>query len=150
MGARLYPKTPRVYLDQDGPLFDFEAGAKSRGMSFEHYKQMAGAFISLEVTKGAIEAVQSIWDMGYEPWVMTKAPDSNPYAATEKLLSINTHFPSLRGRVDITSDKGKGRSCDFLVDDHPEWANASNFNGTVILFKDNWPEILEILYRHKP
>jgi hypothetical protein len=150
MGVRHYPKTPRVYLDQDGPLYNFEQGAKNYDTDIGHLKRMAGAYIELPLMDGAVEAVKEIWAMGFEVFVLTKAPDSNPYAASEKLLSIKRDFPSLHGRVIISSDKGcVGTERDILVDDHPEWANADHFPGKIITFTYDWQKTLAELHELK-
>ena len=139
MGVRTYPATPRVYFDMDGPLADFEKGANDRGISMEVMKLIAGTYANLPVTEGAKAAVKAIIEMGFEPWVMTKIPRENPYAATEKLLWLQREFPEFGEHVHITPDKGDpGREIDILIDDHPEWANANNFKGSILTFKFDW------------
>lgn len=143
MAVRHFSKTPRVYLDQDGPLYDFVLGAKISNTDIGHLKRIAGAYIDLPIMDGAVDAVAAIWEMGFEVFVLTKAPDSNPYAASEKLLAIKRDFPSLHGRVIISSDKGcVGTAQDILVDDHPEWANAHNFPGHIVTFTCDWSKTL--------
>ena len=150
MGVRNYPDIPRVYLDQDGPMYDMEKAAKAYGIEIEHYKRMAGTYLNLPLSEGAVEAVRTILAMGFEVFVLTKSPDSNPYAASEKLLSIQRDFPVLHGRVIITPDKGAvGRPQDFLIDDHPEWANANNFPGQILHFKYDWASTLKKLQAFK-
>lgn len=148
MGARTYPETPRVYFDMDGPLADFEQGANLRGLSMESMKLTAGAYMNLPVTAGAKAAVKAIVEMGFEPWVMTKIPRENPYAATEKLLWLPREFPVFGEQVIITPDKGApGRKIDILIDDHPEWANANNFKGTILTFEFDWEDTVEQVRR---
>lgn len=148
MGVREYPDTVRVYLDMDGPLADFERAVKIENSSIDIHKKIAGAYMRLPVTNGAQEAVRKIISLGFEPFSLTKIPRSNPYAATEKLLWTDINFPELHDRVLIVPDKGAvGRSCDILIDDHPEWANANNFKGTIIKFfpEEGWAPIISLL-----
>lgn len=147
MGVRTYPNTPRVYLDMDGPLANFDKAALEHGMSPSHFKRVAGAYLGLAPTPGAKDAVAAMLAAGLQVFALTKTPKSNPYAATEKLLWIREHFPDLDDKVIISSDKGAvGTARDFLVDDHPEWANADKFPGKIVHFKFNWADSLaEIL-----
>lgn len=142
MGTRKYPDTPRVYLDMDGPLADFDAAYKAHGLEPKHFKRVAGAYLNLPVVPGALEAVRFIETLNLQVFLLTKIPSCNPYAATEKLLWVEKHLPALADKVIISSDKGAvGTSRDFLVDDHPEWANADNFPGQVLLFTGDWDAI---------
>lgn len=142
MGVRKYPDVRRVYIDMDGPLADFVGASLAAGLDPKAFKSVAGAFVTLPLVHGAAEAIAEFESMGLLVFIMTKTPAVNPYAATEMLLWTRQHFPHLVDRVVITSDKGAvGTARDFLVDDHPEWANALNFPGKVLLFKDNWESI---------
>lgn len=144
MGVRNYPDTPRFYIDMDGPLADFDGMSKKLNIEPAMLKRMAGLYAMLPVTSGAQTAVTKLHRMGYQVFALTKIPRANPYAATEKLLWINENFPLIGENVIISPDKGcVGTERDFLVDDHPEWANADNFYGTILTFTWNWPEILQ-------
>lgn len=155
MGVRVYPKVRRVYLDQDGPLADFDFYCNE--VVFEHpvhVKRYAGTYLNLPVTDGALAAVKLLTTRkDIDVWVLSKAPSENLSAASEKHYWLDKHFPILAGKLIITPDKGcVGKFDDFLIDDHPEWANANNFGGEVIRFKTNlmaagmnWEEILEFL-----
>lgn len=135
MGVRTYSKIARVYLDMDGVLADFEASAAHNQSTPSSFNRVAGAYRSLAPTAGAVAAVRSLETAGLLVFALTKIPRLNPYAATEKILWLSEHFPSLEDRVIITPDKGcVGTTEDFLVDDHPEWANAHSFSGSVIHF----------------
>lgn len=148
MGSRTYPDTPRVYFDLDGVLADFVRAAQEHGIDPAHFKRVAGAYLSLPLMAGAVEAVERAQNLGLQVFALTKIPTSNPYAATEKLLWIRTHLPALDDKVIISSDKGAvGTARDFLIDDHPQWANAKNFPGTLIHFKNDWEEVFQVLER---
>lgn len=146
MGIRHYPDKVRVYVDMDGVLADFERAAHAHAMEPSHFKRVAGAFLDLEPIPGAIEAVATLESAGFLVFALTKIPRSNPHAATEKLLWARRHFPSLDDRIIITPDKGAvGTARDFLVDDHPEWANAIHFPGTLIVFQGDWEQVLRTI-----
>lgn len=148
MGIRHYPDKVRVYVDMDGVIADFEGAARVHAMEPSHFKRVAGAFLDLDPIPGAAEAVAALDAAGYLVFALTKIPHSNPHAATEKLLWARQHFPSLDDRIIITPDKGAvGTARDFLVDDHPEWANASNFPGTVIVFTGDWEQAMRQIVR---
>lgn len=139
MGIRTYPDTRRIYLDMDGVLADFEGAAAAHGMRPQDFKRVAGAYRELPPYAGALDAVLQLSKLDVLLFALTKIPQSNPYAATEKLLWIREHFPVIGENVIITPDKGAvGRPCDVLVDDMPGWANANNFPGTVIRFEGCW------------
>ena len=148
MGVRTYPDTPRVYFDFDNTLGDLLRAAEAQNMPVSVFKRMAGAFLTLPVIPGAVEAVDQVLDMGLQAFGLTKIPSANPYAATDKLLWAARHFPKLDDKVIISSDKGAvGTARDFLVDDMPEWANANNFAGTVIHFKGDWGHVFDVIRR---
>lgn len=153
MGTRSYPDQPRVYIDMDGVLADFDAECVRRATTPDALKRCPGAYRALSPLRGAIGAVAELQALGVEVFVLTKIPSSNPWAATEKLLWIRDHFPSLDDRVIITPDKGcVGETRDVLVDDHPEWANADRFRGTTVHFGGDWTAsmgaVLAALERH--
>ena len=134
----------------DGVLADFEKAAGHEGIHPKQFKGIHGAYAMLPVITGAQEAVERVIKMGYESFVCTKIPDENPSAATDKIWWIKKKFPMLHGRVFIVPDKGAiGRPCDFLIDDHLEWANAHNFPGTKIPFNGDWDTIFNVLPNYK-
>lgn len=146
MAERNYPDLPRVYFDMDGVLADFEKESRDRNIPFSELKMTIDAYRHLPIMPGAKEAVQRAMAAGYDVFVLTKIPKKNPYAATEKLFWIQDHFPELDDKVIITSDKGAvGDTRDILVDDHPEWANAHNFGGTVIKFTGDWEALYSVI-----
>ena len=135
MSVRDYPDNPRVYLDMDGVIADFERDMIEKGLSAKQLKVIPGSYRNLRPMPSAVEGVHKIIELGFFVIVLTKIPSENPFAATEKILWLNEHFPILEDHIIITPDKGcVGERRDFLVDDHPEWANAHNFPGTIIKF----------------
>lgn len=150
MGVRVYPDVPRVYVDMDGVVADFEAAMNAAGSTPAEFKLRAGVYRHLPLIPGAMEAIGALIEAGVEVWFLTKPPGKNPYSTTEKLQWVKEQFPELYERVIITPDKGAvGTSRDILVDDHPEWANANNFRGYIIKFENNWPEVLDMISRHR-
>lgn len=146
MGARSYPDTPRVYFDFDGTLADFVGAAVAHGMDPKDYKSIAGAYRNLPLIAGAAEAVARVESMGLQVFGLTKIPAVNPYAATDKLLWVMDWFPCLHDKVILSPDKGAvGTARDFLIDDMPSWANASNFPGTLIHFKGDWEAVIDCI-----
>ena len=139
MGQRHYPDKPRVYIDMDGVIADFGAECVKRAMTPSQLKNRRDAYRWLSPFPGAKEGLAALEGAGIEVFALTKIPSTNPYAATEKLLWMRDHFPKLADRVVITPDKGcVGTLRDVLVDDHPEWANADHFQGTVVPFEGDW------------
>lgn len=144
MGQRSYPDIPRIYVDMDGTIADFEKAAADNDMEPAHFKRVAGAFSQLEPIRGALSALPYLDTVGIQVFILTKIPAANPYAALEKLLWVRKHFPEFADRVIISPDKGAvGTPRDFLVDDHPEWANAHNFPGKIIKFEGDWISVCE-------
>lgn len=140
MGVRNYSGAPRVYVDMDGVIADFDGAMKKHGVTGDSLKTIRGIYQELDEVHGAHEALNKLKGMGFEIFILTKIPASNPHAATEKLLWVAAHFPHLHDQVIITPDKGAvGTIRDYLVDDRPDWANANNFPGTLIHFDATMP-----------
>lgn len=146
MGARTYNDKPRAYVDMDGVLADFDRQTRAICIEPSDAKHRAGFYLELPRMTGALFGIEYLEAQGFEVWILTKIPAGNPYAATEKLLWVREALPKhLHDRVIITADKGAlGRPVDILIDDHPEWANASNFGGRVIHFK-TWGQVIDEL-----
>lgn len=146
MGVRHYKDCRRAYLDMDGVLIDYEAKANDLGLPVKTLKTVPGIYETMDPMPGAKHAVGQLLHAGIDVWALTKPPKENPSAASDKLRSIWRHFPEIGEQVIITPDKGcVGTARDFLVDDHPEWANAHNFPGTVLTFKGDWDEIVKAI-----
>lgn len=91
-----------------------------------------------------------ILEMGYDVWFLTKPPSKNPKAASEKVEWVYENFPAVYDKIIITPDKGAvGTSRDYIIDDHPEWANVEAFRGKIIKFVNNWEFIVDFLAKEK-
>jgi len=135
MGVRTYSAEPRIYLDMDGVVADFDAEAAIRGIAPKELKAIYGVYKKLPLMEGASEGIFNLLTMRWEIFLLTKIPRENPSAASDKITWVNEWLPMIGERVIITPDKGcVGRPEDFLVDDHPEWANSMGFRGTLIQF----------------
>lgn len=134
--TRRYDRAITIYLDQDGPLADFQGAADAAGLEPKQAKMLRGFYRGLPLTPGAKEAVEELLGFHHlHVFVATKIPDSNPHAATEKILWLNEHLPGLGERIIITPNKAcLGTVDDFLVDDRAHKADASFFPGTFIHF----------------
>jgi 5'(3')-deoxyribonucleotidase len=153
MGVRRYQDRPRIYVDMDGPQADYEREIIISGIPSKKLKLIKGTYRRLAVVPHARDSILALLELPVDVWTMTKAPDGSTFAASEKQAWQYEHMPELRDRIIITPDKGAvGRPCDYLIDDHPEWANANNFPGTIIKHEavyqpdgssnNNWPTIV--------
>lgn len=122
------------HCDMDGVLADFEGAADSHGMPCVEYKMMPEAYLKLKPYPHAFKILDAIEEqLGIKVRLLTKIPDENPYAATEKLLWLREVEPKRSVKVTITDDKGSiGNEWDFLLDDRIHKANVENFKGTVL------------------
>lgn len=159
MGVREYPVGPRLYLDMDGVIADFEAYAAQVGEHPQTAKLRPETYQVLKPMEGAISGVELLLNMYRDRvFVLTKIPSKNPHAATQKLIWLKTYLPELHDHAIITPDKGcVGGPRDVLVDDHPEWANASAFPGRIVKFGSGegahattWPELISLLCIKEP
>lgn len=134
--TRRYDRPITIYLDQDGPLADFQGAADAARLSPQEAKMVRGFYRGLPLTPGAKEAVEELLGFHHlHVFVATKIPDRNAYAATEKILWLHEHLPGLGERIIITPNKAcLGTVDDFLVDDRAHKADASFFPGTFIHF----------------
>lgn len=138
----------------DGPCADYDLYCRTTGQKPDEAKLIRGTYAALPVTPGAIEAISQLIAMkGVDTWLLSKIPSENFLSATEKFQWTARVFPSLADKLILSPDKGcVGTYLDFLIDDHPEWANATNFPGRVLKFKTmqnndgfNWNEIIFII-----
>lgn len=144
----LAAKRPRVFVDMDGVVVDFDAYKAETGLSGDDVKRTPGAYLAMPAIPGAIQAVRSVIGMGYEVWLATKPPTGIPHAYSDKAAWVMSHLPELKRRIIITHDKGLlGGPSDFLLDDRPHKANCERFTGTLLRFVDgyHWPQALDFL-----
>ncbi len=138
----------RVFVDMDGVIVDFAAYMQSSGLTAAEIKHQPGAYLAMPPIDGALEAVRSVIDLGFEVWIATKPPTGIAYAYADKAAWIFQHLPELERRLIITHDKGLlGDAGDYLCDDRPHRANCANFPGTLLAFVDgfHWPQALAVL-----
>ena len=146
MSVRTYKNAPRVYFDMDGVLADYDKKALEMQVDPAKLKLIRGIYRTFDVLEGSKEAVAEAQKLGYLVFALSKPPTENPHSATDKLIWMSLEFPEFQDRVILTPDKGcVGTERDFLIDDHPEWANAAAFKGTILHFKGDWAPILQHL-----
>lgn len=146
--TRRYSRPVTIFVDQDGPLYDFEKAARAAGLRPSDAKMVPGFYRNLPPTEGAQAAIEELhaW-RGVQLFVATKIPDHNPRAAWEKMESLREHFPWFEERVIVTPNKAcLGTSRDTLIDDRPHKADAAFFPGEFIVFGSpltpSWKEVM--------
>jgi hypothetical protein len=136
----------RIFIDMDGVIVDFGGYAQNLGLTGDDTKRQLGAYLRMEPMPGAIKAIRSLIELGFEVWVASKPPTGVALAYSDKAAWIFQHLPELRCNLILTHDKGLlGDGGDYLIDDRPDKANCEKFVGTLIVFREGnrWPEILE-------
>lgn len=133
---------PKIYVDMDGVLANFELGASEAGLPPKEFKLMRGAYLKLKPYKHAFEILDALEEqLGVEIYLLTKIPDENPYSATEKLLWLREVDEKRAVKVTITPDKGSvGNKYDYLLEDRPHKANVKNFKGKLFVIDHEEPE----------
>lgn len=139
--------TPKIFIDMDGPLVDFERFVKEKCSSGERVKTMVGAYKEMEPTPQGIESVRSLIGMGFDVWLATKPPTGVPHAYSDKVEWVLKYLPQLKRKIILTHDKGLlGSEYDYLIDDRPHKANCEAFPGVLIDFTPGrwtWDSIME-------
>ena len=139
---------PRVFVDMDGVIVDFEAQMIKLNVTAMELKRMRGAYLDMPVIPGAIGGIRSLIGMGFEVWIATKPPTGVPWAYGDKAQWVMNNLPELKRRIIITHDKGLlGDENDYLIDDRPFKANCHKFKGKFLHFTDefHWKQVLERL-----
>lgn len=132
----------RIFVDMDGVIVDFNGYVESKGYNPELFKKVRGAYASLKPMPGAMEAMKALPKFGYKVFIATKPPTGIAWAYQDKAQWVFTHLPAYTKKLILTPDKGLlGDKGDYLIDDHPEWANCKNFQGQVLKFSD-WQTLM--------
>jgi Uncharacterized protein conserved in bacteria len=140
------PKMPRVLVDMDGVIVDFDAYRDRLGLTGEEVKARKSAYLDMEAIPGAIDAIQVLIGLGFDVWLATKPPTGVAHAYSDKAEWVFRNMPFLRRKIIITHHKGMlGSENDYLVDDRPHKASCADFAGTLVSFVDgyHWPQALE-------
>jgi 5'(3')-deoxyribonucleotidase len=149
--------TPRLLLDMDGPLADFDAHfwqrCKAEGWQFDiddpahqrhrffdghiidkAHRKLARQMIEgtpwfrdLPVTPGAVDGVPLLMER-FDVWVCTKPLEANQWCASDKAAWIARHFPALVGKLIMAPDKSMITG-HVLLDDapNPDWFDAATW-----------------------
>ena len=118
-------KMNRIFIDMDGVIVDFDGYKNTLGLTGDLVKVMPGAYYDMEPIPGALDAVHSLIDLGFEVWIATKPPTGVTHAYSEKVKWILKYIPALKRNIVITHDKGLlGDEFDYLCDDRPHKANC--------------------------
>jgi len=137
---------PRVFVDMDGVVVDFDRYMIDMGLSAAEVKARPGAYRDMQPIAGAVKSVRRLVALGYEVWIATKPPTGVAHAYSDKVMWVLEHFPELERRIIITHDKGLlGNEQDFLCDDRPHKANCELFSGRLLAFVDgyHWPQAMD-------
>lgn len=135
-------KRRTVFIDMDGVLTDFQGLAEKEGfVPWTSASLVTGFYRRLPVFPSAKENVALLYEH-FDLYIATSPQWENPSCFQEKQAWVKEHFPYLYAekRMFFTNHKNLLRG-DALIDDHPEWSGARNFNGTLIHFKGNWDDV---------
>lgn len=144
---------PRVFVDMDGVLVDFDGFMSKHNLTPDQTKKMHGAYLAMAPYPDGLAGIRELIAMGFEVWIATKPPTGMPFAYADKVSWILEHLPELAERIIITHDKGLlGNKQDFLIDDRPHKANCEQFSGRLIRFVDGktWAEVVDELRSFAP
>lgn len=145
-----------VYIDMDDTIADFLGHPKIVLDSYGHIDLSAmykdGFFMELKPIEGSVEAIANIEQMGYDVRILTKPVYNRANSYSEKAQWIETHFPSLLQKINMTQDKTVFRG-GYLVDDDFGWMSGFNSNGGTFIHFDTlnnhvkeWESVVERLY----
>lgn len=175
-----------ILIDQDGPLADFEGGFLKNWQKLfpkeffipleerttfyisEQYPphltekvhsiySSPGFIRNLEPTKGAIQAIKHLLDLGHDVRICTSPLSHYENCVLEKFEWLEKHFGrAFTKRIILTKDKTLVRG-DLLIDDKPEITGVFSPTWEHIIFDcpynrqiqkhrrlnwDNWKEII--------
>jgi hypothetical protein len=149
--------TRQLYLDCDGVLADFDAGAVSvLGMPPEAFQKRHGPgrfwarlakapdfYFGLPLLDGAAELFEAVRHL--DPVILTGLPRGD-WAADQKVRWAAKHFPGTRIITTLARDKRKhAREGDVLVDDQLRHAALWEEVGGIFIHHRDVPETLERL-----
>lgn len=153
--------THRVFIDMDGVLADFDGMKAKLGITGDELVDLHGAFLILEPIPGAIDAVDTIFSLGFDVWIASRPAPQWPTTYADKAAWVHMHLPQLSKKLILTQEKGfLGDRDDVLIDDRPEKANCVAFPGHLIHFGHtgespirsdrwygarDWPHTLKVL-----
>ena len=148
---------PQLYLDCDGVLADFDAGAEAilglKPRAFEQrynigkmWAKLAGApdfYGTLPLMPGAMELFEAVRHLN--PIILTGLPRGN-WAAGQKVRWAAEHFPGTRIITCMAVDKRKhAKHGDVLVDDMLKHRQLWEEAGGVFVHHRTVPETLQEL-----
>jgi ADP-ribose pyrophosphatase YjhB (NUDIX family) len=135
---------PRLFLDMDGVLVDFDAevarlSLEDRRRFAGHYEEVPGIFSRLEPLPGALEAWQRLGEL-YDIYILSTPPWAVPTAWADKRRWVEQYLgESGRKRLILTHRKDLLVG-DYLVDDR-SFHGADRFRGSLLLFgSPEWPD----------
>jgi hypothetical protein len=147
----------QLYLDCDGVLADFDAGAvKLFGMKPRAFQERYGAgkmwarlasapdfYGTLPLMPGATELFEAVRHL--EPVILTGLPRGN-WAAPQKVRWAATHFPGTRIITCMAVDKrNHAKEGDVLVDDMLKHAHLWEGAGGIFVHHRTVPETMQAL-----
>lgn len=95
MSIRDYPSGPRIYIDMDGVVADFEKQCAKVGLEPKIAKLLNDTYLNLEPMPGAVEAITRLVKLAPNRiFLLTKIPSRNPLAAYHKYLWVYRYLPT--------------------------------------------------------
>lgn len=149
-----------LYIDMDGVVADFDAGAekwgKNIGITGQEFKdrklyRQPAFYYELELMPGAKEAIGEL-SSDFEITFLSAPSWSNPSSFTEKRHWIEKHFGQwAKKRMDLSFRKGNYMG-HYLIDDRTKYG-AGDFIGEHIMFGTDpfktWEEVVTYLKNNK-
>ena len=139
---------PILYIDMDGVVVDYDAGAAEFKRRFPHIEfpqSEYGFFVNLLPLNDGIEAVKKlIASDKYDVWILTRPSPKNPPCYMEKRIWIERYFGmELCEQLIISTNKTLSKGA-YLIDDW-DW----DFEGEHIKFGTekfpDWKTVLNYL-----
>lgn len=140
-----------VYIDMDDVLCNYkDAHSKALKQSPEtpYPQSKRGFFANLEPMKGALEAMEELYESSiYNPYILTAPSTLNPLCYTEKRLWVEQWLGyKYVERLIISPNKGLLIG-DILIDDHTTGNGQDKFGGRLIHYGSklfpSWESVLK-------